>query len=189
MANDLTLRPGNLPTTPSLPASVKPLLAGFNQRSQWSPDGKEYVGTVEDWKVPATITDEQRADCRAALVDLEKHLMAASVEHIGARVLGALSHHYVPGMSAQVQSIVASDWLEDLEEFPAWAVDEAFRAWRRMEDKKPNIAGIRDLCLRAVRKDRQARDRLRTILETHGTKPQSPPSNIITMPTLRRMGD
>jgi len=172
---------------PSLPASVKPLLAAPLGRAIWSADGSEFEGVEEKpWKPPATITPEQREDCRQALVALTRYLQPAPPEYIGGRVLGALAHHFVPNMPAKVQSLVADDWLDDLAEFPAWAIDEAFRKWRRMEEKKPTIAGIRDLCHRAVKKARQDKERLEKIL---APAEPTPAPNVLQLPRLRRMGD
>lgn len=183
MANDLTTTsaPVRALTTPCLPVSVKPLVADQPGRVIFGEDGQ--FDTVDaEWQLPAVVTDEQRQDARRALAEYERHLAPAPVEHIGGRVLGALAHHYVPNMPSKVSAIVADDWLEDLGEFPAWAVDEAFKRWRRMEERKPTIAGIRDLCHRIVRKDRQTVERLRKIAD-HG----APVGNVVQIPSMRRM--
>jgi hypothetical protein len=48
------------------------------------------------------------------------------------------------------------DWIEDLGEYPRWAVEDAAREYRRTEKKwKPTIAVMRELCEDRVKADRR----------------------------------
>jgi len=59
--------------------------------------------------------------------------------------------------------MVASDWAEDLGEYPQWAVDQAVRVWRRTKKWRPTIMEMRALCDEAVANERGLAERLRQI--------------------------
>jgi hypothetical protein len=66
-----------------------------------------------------------------------------------------------------VEQAVAEDWADDLGEYPAWAVEEACRRWRRDPKKyryKPLPGDIRRLCEEVVAKGAAMADRLRRLL-------------------------
>ena len=62
-----------------------------------------------------------------------------------------------------VERMVASDWAEDLGEYPQWAVDQAVRVWRRTKKWRPTIMEMRALCDEAVANERGLAERLRQI--------------------------
>lgn len=49
-------------------------------------------------------------------------------------------------MSDESRKLLALDWMHDLREFPAEAVQYACAHWRRTQARKPTIADIRGLC-------------------------------------------
>ena len=114
--------------------------------------------------LPAVITDEQKRDLKSALARYELYLAPARVDEIAGRIAALLSHYWVGQMPGSLQTLVASDWLEDLGEFPSHAIEEACRRWRRAEIKRPKPAEIRDMCQRIIRKEARERDRIRAIL-------------------------
>lgn len=63
-------------------------------------------------------------------------------------------------MPEALQAMVASDWLDDLGEFPAPMVGEACQIWRRTERRKPTPADIRSICI-DLRSDAEERSRPR----------------------------
>jgi hypothetical protein len=65
---------------------------------------------------------------------------------LAVRVTALLSHSYVSDLEVPVGKIVASDWLDSLSIFPAWAVQEACTVWLRTQAKRPTIFGISELC-------------------------------------------
>jgi hypothetical protein len=118
------------------------------------------------WRPPAVVSDEQRTDAQRAIPAIEARLRPAEKAEIAGRVMVALAHHYVAKMPDAVHRGIASDWCADLGEYPMWAIEAAFAEWRRTQDKKPTIAGIRRLCWAAVKCDSQTLQRLRVIAST-----------------------
>ena len=48
-----------------------------------------------------------------------------------ARIMALLAHYRQEPMPPEVERALAADWVDDLGQFPRWALDHACRAWRR----------------------------------------------------------
>lgn len=66
---------------------------------------------------------------------------------IAEQITKLLSHYWSTGEDQALRKAQAADWLEDLSQFTAAAVESACREWRRMHSKRPLIADIRALCV------------------------------------------
>lgn len=153
-----------------MPASLRRLVDLPTKPVYGGPDFDQYMGDAEvgRWSVPAVVTAEQATEARGMIVALDAHLAPAERQRTLARVMALLAHYYVAELPAQVQQALAEDWAEDVGEFPAWALDEACRTWRRANPRrKPTPGEIRDLCRREVATHRRQRDRLRQIVDAY----------------------
>jgi len=104
---------------------------------------------------------------RRTLHELEYSVLApAEPDRLLGRVLALLSHYPAKGLTPDVEQLVAMDWVEDLGEFPVWAIDAAARAWRRTKKWRPSIAEMRALCEEACAQERVMAQRLRQIAGT-----------------------
>lgn len=79
-------------------------------------------------------------------------------------LIARLFNHYVPRFDGQgltealgrqilmMKQQVKKDWLEDFREFPAWALADACRDWRRGPKGmfQPSIAELRTLCAKVM---------------------------------------
>lgn len=72
-------------------------------------------------------------------------------ELVAGRVAALLAHYWTDPMPENLQAMLASDWLDDLVEFPAPIVAEACQSWRRTERRKPMPSDIRSRCLELQR--------------------------------------
>lgn len=151
------------PTRVSLPASLTSLVTAPTKPISTD---HGYDEIELPWRPPAVVSDQQRADAQRAIPLLEERLRPASKADIAGRVMVALAHHYVARMPEAVHRGIARDWVSDLGEFPMWAIEAAFAEWRRTQDRKPTIVGIRRLCRAAVKRDSQTLQRLRVIAST-----------------------
>lgn len=192
MANDLITTTAQTPSTPCLPASLKRLMTAQG-RSTFSEDG-EFLGTVEDWRPPAALPAAVLEEARTTLAAFEAALVPAEPHTLSGRVASALNHYFVPaapanaGQASALQRAVAHDWHDALGEFPAWAVNEAFRRWVRREERRPTPAAIRAECQRLCADQLKTRDRLRRIVRD--CAPATPhPNNVVPIPSLRRVQD
>lgn len=123
-----------------------------------------FEGLQETWFPPATVSARQAATARRMLNDLEDSILApAEPDRLLGRVLALLSHFPAKGLTPDVEQLVAMDWVEDLGEFPVWAIDAAARAWRRTRKWRPSIAEMRALCEEACTRERVLAQRLRAI--------------------------
>ncbi|HEX6972701.1 MAG TPA: hypothetical protein VF234_10830 [Limnochordia bacterium] len=147
-----------------MPVSLRPLLAQRPGRSIFSEDGQFLDCEPGAW-FPVELAENALAEARQALYEHDRWLAPAKPERIAARVATLLAHYWVGQMPASLQTAVASDWIEDLREFPAHVIDEAARKWRRMETRRPTPAAVRDLCQRIVATHRRHRDQLRQLVE------------------------
>lgn len=129
------------------------------RRSRFGDDGFDDV--IEEWTPPRAVGADQAAMAGRALEELRRDALApSSPDRLLARVLALLSHYPAKGATPEVERMIALDWADDLGEFPAWAVDQAARAWRRTRKWRPSIAEMRALCLDACRRERALAERL-----------------------------
>lgn len=57
-----------------------------------------------------------------------------------------LSHYWAANEDDALRRAQLRDWLNDLKDYPLQVVVDACSAWRRIEERKPTIAGIRKMC-------------------------------------------
>ncbi|MBK3774279.1 hypothetical protein GAY31_08890 [Azospirillum brasilense] len=150
----------------AFPGALREILAAgtLEHRPRFGENGFE--GLQESWSPPATVSARQVAMAQRVLTELEDTILApAEPDHLLGRVLALLSHFPAKGLTPDVEQLVAMDWVEDLGEFPAWAIDDAARAWRRTKKWRPSIAEMRALCEEACAKERVMGQRLRRIVQ------------------------
>ncbi|GAA4256653.1 hypothetical protein [Azospirillum formosense] len=150
----------------AFPDALREILAAgtLEHRPRFGENGFE--GLQESWSPPAALSDRQVAMAQRVLKELERSILApAEPDHLLGRVLALLSHFPAKGLTPDVEQLVAMDWVEDLGEFPAWAIDDAARAWRRTKKWRPSIAEMRALCEEACARERVVAQRLRRIVQ------------------------
>ncbi|AWB08863.1 hypothetical protein A6A40_28070 (plasmid) [Azospirillum humicireducens] len=148
----------------ALPDPLRQLLdrGQIGRHSRFTDDG--FADVVEDWTPPAGVTPRHAALARRALAEFDTGILApAPANHLLGRVLALLSHFPAKATTPEVEQLLAMDWADDLGEFPAWAIDQAARVWRRTRKWRPSIAEIRALCEEACAAERALAERLRAI--------------------------
>lgn len=159
----------------ALPEPLSEILAAgrLDRRPRFGDNG--FDGLSEVWSPPATVTARQAAMAQWALADLEGSVLApAEPDRLLARILTLLSHYPAKGLTPEVEQLVAMDWVEDLGEFPGWAIEQAARSWRRTQKWRPSIAEMRALCEEACAKERQLAECLRKLSGAGQHRPSSP---------------
>ena len=106
---------------------------------------------------------------QVALREYDEYLAPADRAQVSARIATLLAHYFVPDMPATLQTAVMTDWLDQLAECPAWAIQTACRHWLRQEKRKPTIADIVELCGYATFDAETERDVLERCLEHQPT--------------------
>ena len=166
-----------LPFDPAMPSQdrCRMLIAAFPQplqdilesghverRPRFSNDA--FDGLSETWLPPPDLTGRESAMAQRALDELERSILTpADPSHLLGRILALLSHYPAKNHTPDVEQLIAMDWVEDLGEFPAWAIDHAARIWRRTKKWRPSIAEMRALCEESCTRERALADRLRAI--------------------------
>ncbi|CAO3363573.1 hypothetical protein [Azospirillum palustre] len=159
----------------ALPEPLREVLAAgrLEHRTRFGDNG--FDGLSEIWSPPATVTARQAAMAQRALADLEGSVLApAEPDRLLGRILALLSHYPAKGLTPEVEQLVAMDWVEDLGEFPGWAIDQAARSWRRTRKWRPSIAEMRALCEEACAKERQLAECLRKLSGAALPRPSVP---------------
>ena len=149
----------------SFPEPLQQVIAAgrLEQRPRFGENGFE--GLQQIWSPPRTVSAREAGMALRVLSDLEASvLLPAEPDHQLGRVLALLSHFPAKGLTPDVEQLVAMDWVEDLCEFPAWAIDDAARMWRRTKKWRPSIAEMRALCEEACASERAMAQRLRQII-------------------------
>jgi hypothetical protein len=126
----------------------------------------EFDGVIELWEPrPVTVSDVRDLQRQAAMIEAAMTPMESG--RLLARILSLLAQYRSSELPSAVEAAIAEDWLDDLAEFPEWAVIEACRQWRRHPTKfrfRPLPGDIRNLCVEIVGRLPIVADRLRALL-------------------------
>jgi len=167
------MRRSRLPERPALPPGVAPWLAGrqhvLTPTEEQAERGQGEVRTVETAWQPRPLPPDLVPAARQALVAFDAWLSPVAPQEEGrvlARIMTLLEHYAGRDRGARVEEALAEDWLEDTVEYPAWAVEEACRRWRRDPARpyRPTPGQFRAICEDLVAEVRGQRDRLRLCL-------------------------
>lgn len=116
------------------------------------------------WHPPTTISDDDRASARQALVAYEAAMTPAPVDWISGRAATLLSHYFVPDRAVPLAAAAFGDWIDILGDLPRDAVQEACLKWLRTEPRKrPGPGDIRELALRLCGDGLKTLKRLRAL--------------------------
>lgn len=149
----------------AFPEPLRELLAAGHREHRPRFGDHGFEGLSESWSPAAAVTPRQAAIAQRVLADFEGSVLApAEPDRLLGRVLALLSHYPAKGLTPDVEQLVAMDWVEDLGEFPGWAIDQAARSWRRTKKWRPSIAEMRALCEEACATERQLAECLRKLL-------------------------
>lgn len=168
MAQDLTpmptaliFRPRAAALTPSLPPALRQVLEQGTTARILSAERGGGIELVEqpDWQPPA-IEESLQNIATAAQEALLAHLDPIDEAKLGFTIGVFLAHRWL-GRPEQppsdlVAEALAGQWVDDLSEFPQWAVDKACRDYRRRVKFHPTIADIVERCEAAVAEDRRS---------------------------------
>lgn len=127
------------------------------ERAQWTPPGVTDPANLEMARHWQTL--------------VFNHLSPVAPDRLGMMLAVFLAHRWRGRAEAdqemvpQLREAVAGDWIDDLCDFPEWAVAAALRTWRRAEEWHPTIAGIRRLAEAEVADDRRTLRLLNRLLE------------------------
>lgn len=152
---------GGRPALPGIPGPLDALLRP--QKEEFRFTETSYYA-IEHWE-PMPMDAAQATAAHQLLRQVEAAMAPAEKGRLLTRVLALLSHYRSDPNPPEVEFAIAEDWAEDLGEFPAWAVDEAAREWRRSRKFKPQICEMRDACQRIASREMVLLARLRRLVE------------------------
>ena len=173
---------------PQAPACVEALLLqGVISSYLVFPEGAP-ARRVEVWRTPAS-KDAAALEAAGHYLDqIELAMEPAPRGRLLSRIIALLSHFRLDVHRPEVEEQLANDWAEDLGGFPAWAVDEAARRWRRTRKFKPQICEMVSLCEEICGPSMLQRDRLRMVMAACQPKgPVQQRTAEIVRTTLRQM--
>jgi hypothetical protein len=177
------IAPAAMPTILTEPPSLPTLrpetrrLCGAAEVAVFSETG-EFTGLRQDYhSLQAPATPEEAAAVAADLAETRALLIPADRSWLLSRILTLLSHYRQDALPPALEAAVAEDWAEDLDEFPAWAIAEATRTWRRTRKFKPTIAEMRQLCSDLVAPHVRLVGKLQTTL-AKGPHPATSPDSL-----------
>lgn len=136
----------------------------------WGKDG-QYEGRELEWYPPVALSDAAKADIGGALAAARQGLAPAERRE-AATVLGRLA------VSSALEDRTEADWamamddmLDDIADVPLDILEEACRAWRRMEKFFPKICELLDLTGWRLAARRRVEQRL-AVLERVAADPE-----------------
>lgn len=145
-----------MPTRKCLPASCAAILQTLETH------GKEF----DLWKCGnlPVITEEIKLAAKAGQIFVEERLAPADSEWTRGAISTLLTHYYVSNLPEHAHQAISSDWLEDLGEYPDWAISQARKEWRQNNKRKPTPGHIVELCNKAISKDKAMLRQCRAII-------------------------
>ncbi|HLZ10576.1 MAG TPA: hypothetical protein VKT80_18465 [Chloroflexota bacterium] len=152
------------------------LLVGGETRSRFTESG-EFLGAYEVAWRPSLPDSAALAELKQVELELAGVLDPAPRQWLTARIYSLLSHYPGKPLAQAVEMAIGFDWVEDLEGFPAWAVQEAARQWRRNKENKwrPAPGEMMDLCERIVGPFKTLSDRVGQLLRFEARSKESGP--------------
>ena len=119
-----------------------------------------YIASSEEVEATAT-----------AIEELEKR---PPLEWVAARIYALLHHYFVAEVPLSVQEAIGAQWLGELKDFPAWAIEDACAWWvgrnNSKRGKKPVPGDIGEVCERLTAPLRVARIQIER-RQRHGDNP------------------
>lgn len=167
MVQDVAMGRSSLPTKPSLPPPLQRLL------SDGLREVRDIVRADPSWRPPSVDQPTIVAIAEIHIPALERYLDPAKIEAISGRVTVLLSHFYVAEHAEGVGPGVIHDWLDALEPYPMWAIQQACKDWLAMHRERPMVADIRKECDFWVSDARAELDLLRKLIAAQ-PKPDVP---------------
>lgn len=155
-----------MPTRKCLPASCGAILQTLETH------GKEF----DLWKCGnlPVITETIKVAAKTAQIFVEERLTSADPELIKGAIATLLTHYYVGNLPEHVHEAISSDWLEDLGNYPDWAISQARKEWRQNNKRKPTPGHMVELCNKAISKDQALLRQCRAILNAPLTPEPEP---------------
>lgn len=106
--------------------------------------------------------------------------MKATVDWIALQVFALLNEYYTAELPASVQDIITARWVNELREFPAWAIEDACAWWtsrdNRERKRKPQSGDIGARCHHITAPIRAAKAQV----ERYGRFGDNPPAVLRT---------
>lgn len=141
-------------------------------------------------RTPApTILPEVAEEARTLRAGIVESLTAVSAEWLGHRIAGILQQFFVNRPSNAVAGMIGADWREDLGEFPQWAIEAAWREWRRSNPKRPSSADLRKLCVIETQDWMRRIATLDTIIELRRRQKGDPRRQVFTKRGIEPVAD
>lgn len=119
---------------------------------------------------PPPLLEETVAEIKIVLGKIGSRLTPADAGDIATVAFATCMHFWVPDVPQRVEVRIAEDWITDLAGYPIWAIEAAFRDWRRSKSRRPTIAEIRSACEFSVHKLRHLRKVFERCLDARSRK-------------------
>lgn len=129
---------GEAQPMPLPPDSLKPLLSSKYRSSE---DVTDY------WTAPTRVTMSQVMDAKKFVNEMIKISLPANKKWLSDRLESFLAHYFTAAAGEKLNAMVAHDWMQMLQDFPATCIDRAVTHWIKTEKRRPKIAEIRELSI------------------------------------------
>lgn len=127
-------------------------LVVFNPDAYTTVYGHQMAIEIIDADLPALI--EHREELEQMIAPANGNMETAEVLY----GLMALYAHQTEKASRERKQQLADTYLEDLAEYPTWAIAEACKEWRRENEWRPLICHLRQLCQKKINPIRRRLD-------------------------------
>ena len=164
------------------------LEAGVRSRRMVFPDAGP-PRALECWKAYAVDDADTLRALRHRAAVLAEATMPASRAAVLTAVMALMSHYRSDKLPDEVGQRLARDWVDDLSGFPAWAIEDAARTWRRTKVFKPQVCEVIALCERSCGEARREAGRIAQLLEATAmaSNPMAAEAGGIARAALRRI--
>ena len=95
----------------------------------------ELITLTHSWKVLFEQSKLTKNERDQLVVTIDRLKIPATARWTTLKVIGLLAHYYIALQKAELTEMVTADWIDELREYPAWAIEEACRWWTSKENK------------------------------------------------------
>ncbi len=118
----------------------------------------------EEGRRPVELSERARSEINAAIRTYSERLIPCSKAWLLEQLTTLLGLYWTNANDERQREATLRVWIDDLCEYPAWALFQVFRDWRQNEEYAPKINQIRGRVREMIETDTRRRDHLTEVL-------------------------
>lgn len=109
-------------------------------------DNLNFIGLKNGYPEPLVLQSSELIEAQRLVTIYSRALSPASANIIAVCVQKLFLHYPVKDMKESENEMLMQDWLEDLSEYPNWAINDACVHYRKNNKWRPTVSDIIKIC-------------------------------------------